>query len=817
MRVSYEWLADFVDLDGVTPMEAAAVLTRLGLEVETMTVVDLSQILIGKILEQIPHPKSRNPLWIHQVDLGDHVEQIIAGAPNAVPGSLVPVAMPGTTVPNGKLVKDMNIAGYKARGMLCSAEELLLGDDHSGILILNAGNPGDSLASVIPSQVTMDIEVTSNRPDCMGHLGVARELAAGLDRPMKVDFMPAFTGSADPPGRDLVNVSIDEPDLCARYIGGVIKGVSVGPSPDWLQRRLRACGVRPINNVVDITNYVLLEYAQPLHAFDLSKLRTPPPLNGSLRDTVGSSPARGEVRAPEVHVRKARVGEKLLCLDGIERELASDMLVIADARQPVAIAGVIGGEDSAVTDASTDILLEAATFNGSSVRQTARELGLRTEASARFEKGLPAELALAGARRAASLIAELAGGTVHREWADVYPRPQEPVRVRLRPAQVDEVLGLHVPLEESESILKRLNFHVRPLEDGDWDVLPPVFRLDVTIPEDLVEEVGRVYGYDRVPPTLPGHRREAWIPAVPSIGRRLDAAREVLAGAGYTETWNPALVSGRVLESLRVDAHAMRVSNALSDDMDTLRTSLLPSLVGVVGLNRDRGRQEVRIYEIASAFLAPVGDKSEQPDEPMRLGAVATAGASAEAGRVAFYAMKAVLDTSLAAVGAPPVAYQRGAQDLFHPGRCAAVLMDGRLLGYIGELHPTVASTFKIEGRMVAIEIDVEPVLAASRIPRAQPLPRFPAVERDLAVVVEDHLAATALLATINEVGGAHMEQARAFDEYHGPQVPDGHKSIAFTLTFRSPERTLTDAEVDKVMTEIKLGLQKRHKSRFRE
>ena len=538
MRVSYEWLADFVDLEGVTPKEAAAVLTRLGLEVETMTVVDLSQIIVGKVLEQIPHPKSRNPLWVHQVDLGDHVEQIIAGAPNAVPGSLVPVAMPGTTVPNGKLVKDMNIAGYKARGMLCSAEELLLGDDHSGILILNSGKPGDSLESVIPSQVTMDIEVTSNRPDCMGHLGVARELAAGLDRPMKADFMPAFTGTANPPGRDLVKVSIDEPDLCARYIGGVIKGVKVGPSPEWLQRRLRSCGVRPINNVVDITNYVLLEYAQPLHAFDLARI----------------SP-------PEIHVRKARVGEKLLCLDGIERRLTQEMLVIADAKQPMAVAGVIGGEDTAVTDGTTDILLEAATFNGSSVRQTARELGIRTEASSRFEKGLPAELALAGARRAASLIAELAGGSVHREWADVYPRPQEPVRVRLRPGLVDDVLGLHVPLEEAESILKRLNFHVRPLEDGDWDVLPPVFRLDVTIPEDLVEEVGRVYGYDRVPPTLPGHRRDRWIPAVPSIGRRLDVAREVLAGAGFTETWNPALVSGRVLESLRIDAHAMRVSN----------------------------------------------------------------------------------------------------------------------------------------------------------------------------------------------------------------------------------------------------------------
>jgi phenylalanyl-tRNA synthetase beta chain len=793
MRISYEWLGDFVDLDGVSPKEAAEVLTRLGIEVESLTLVDLSQIVIGKILEQVKHPKSRTDLWVHQVDLGGHVEQIIAGAPNAVVGTLVPVALPGTTVPNGKLVKDMNIAGYKAGGMLCSAAELLLGDDHSGILILDSGTPGEPLTTVIPNQAIMEAEVTSNRPDCMGHMGVARELAAGLDRTMKVDFMPAFNGKADPPGRDLIKVAIDDSDLCSRYIGGVITGVKVGPSSRRVQRRLRAAGVRPINNIVDITNYVLLEYAQPLHAFDLSKLS-----------------------GGEVHVRRARAGEKLLCLDGAERELTPEMLVIADAAKPVAIAGVIGGEETAVTDATTDVLLEAATFNGPNVRQTSRAFGLRTEASARFEKGLPEELAQAGARRAAAMIAELAGGTVHRDWADVYPRPQEPVRIRLQPWLVDEVLGVHVPLEDSEAILVRLGFHVRVLGDGEWDVLPPVFRLDVTIPEDLVEEVGRVFGYDRVPPTLPGRRHETWTPLVPSVDRRLDAAREVLAGAGFTETWNPALVSGRKLESLRVAAHALRVSNALSDDMDTLRTSLLPSLVDAVALNRDRGRDEVHVYEIASAFLARVGAKTSQPEEPLRLAAVTTAGNTADSGQAAFYRMKAVLAACVESLSAPACTYQRGAAELFHAGRCAAVVMEGRQLGYLGELHPTVSASLKVEGRLVAFEIDVEPVLASSHIPRAQPLPRFPAVEHDLAVVVEEHVAASSLLTAIEESAGDLLEMARAFDEYHGAQVPEGHKSIAFALTFRSPERTLTDAEVDKVMKDIRLALEKRHHVKFR-
>ena len=794
MRVSYEWLGDFVDLTDVSPKEAAEVLTRLGVEVESLTLVDLSQILIGKVLEQIPHPKSKKPLWVHQVDVGGRVVQIIAGAPNAVPGTLVPVALPGTTVPNGNVVKDMTIAGFKAGGMLCSASELLLSDDHSGILILDSGRPGEPLTTVIPSQAIMEAEVTSNRPDCMGHLGIARELAAGLDRPLKGDFMPAFTGTGIPPGRELVKVTIDETELCSRYIGAVIKDVKVGPSPDWLQRRLRACGVRPINNIVDITNYVLLEYAQPLHAFDLTRL-------------TGS----------EIRVRRAREGEKLLCLDGVDRELKPEMLVIADAQRPVAIAGVIGGEETAVTDGTTEILLEAATFSGPSVRQTARTLGLRTEASARFERGLPPELALAGARRAASLISELAGGKVHKEWPDVYARPQEPVRVRLKPWLIDEVLGIHVPLEESEAILVRLGFHVKVLGDGEWDVLPPVFRLDVTIPEDLVEEVGRVYGYDRVTPTLPGRRHDTWTPLTPSLDRSLDAAREVLAGAGFTETWNPALVSGRKLEALRVAAHAMRVSNALSDDMDTLRTSLLPSLIDVVALNRDRGRDEVCVYEIASVFLARIGEKDSQPEEPLRVAAVATAGSTAESGREAFYRLKSVLDACLADLSAPSCTYQRGAAELFHPGRCAAVTLDGRQLGYLGELHPTVVASMKLEGRVVAFEIDVEPVLAASRLPKAQSLPRFPGVERDLAVVVEEHVAAGTLLASITEAAGDLLETARAFDEYHGAQVPEGYKSIAFTLTFRSPERTLTDAEVERVMVEIKQTLEKKHQARFRE
>ncbi|MBO0685277.1 MAG: phenylalanine--tRNA ligase subunit beta, partial [Candidatus Dormibacteraeota bacterium] len=549
MKASLDWLKELSGIAGIGPEEAARVLTMAGFNVEEVTIIDLSQILVGRVLSQVPHPSSRKPLWIHQVDLGAERRQIIAGAPNAVAGSLVPVALPGTRVPSGTVVRDGKIAGEAAQGMLCSAAELEISEDSEGIMLLDQGAPGQPLEEIIPSDAVFDVDVTPNRPDNLCHLGLARELAAAMGRRLPGDFMPPFTGGVLPPGTELIEVGIEAPDLCRRYIGAVITGVRVGPSPAWMQRRLRAAGVRPISNVVDVTNYVLLEYGQPLHAFDLAT-----------------------IRGRRIVVRQARDGEELLCLDGETRRLDSRMLVIADAERPVAMAGVIGGEETAVGAGTTDVLLEAANFDGVNVRATSRAVKLRTEASQRFEKGLSPELALAGARRAATLLAEVCGGQVHTDWADEYPRPQQPVRVRLRPEWVDGLLGTHVPLQEMEDILQRLGFQVRVEDDGSWDVLPPVFRLDVSIPEDVAEEVGRIYGYDKVPATLPGRRRTTWHPAAPSAERRLDSARHALAGSGFTEAVTPSLVEGALLERLGTQGRAMHLINPVSDDQDTLRT-----------------------------------------------------------------------------------------------------------------------------------------------------------------------------------------------------------------------------------------------------
>ena len=792
MKLVYSWLGDYLDLRGVTPQQAADTLTRVGVEVESVNVIDYSEILVGRILTWRPHPESRNPLWIHEVDVGGETRTIIAGAPNAVEGSVVPVALPGTTVPSGKLVRDIVIAGVPAKGMLCSAEELLRCEaSEPAIMLLDSGTPGQSLAELYPTDAILEAEITSNRPDCLGHLGVARELAAALNRPLNSDFMPVFLGEAEPAGTEFVKVTIEDPDLCRRYIGAVIRGVEVGPSPEWLQTRLCRAGVRPISNIVDITNYVLLEYGQPLHAFDLAKLA-----------------------GPEIRVRRARAGERLLCLDGEERELAAEMLVIADAERPVALAGVIGGEESAVGAGTRDILLESATFDGPNVRSTMRATGLRTEASSRFEKGLAPELALAGARRAAALLSELAGGQVHREWPDEYPRPQEPVRVHVHPEKVDAVLGAHVPLEEGEAILRRLGFHVRVQEDGAWDVLPPVWRLDVGIPEDIAEEVGRHYGYDKVEATLPGARRTELNPAPPSRDRRLDAVREVLTGAGVSESITPALVPWRELEELDLGRRAMRVSNALSDEMNALRTSLLPSLLHNLERNRNRG-QAGAFFELAKVYLAKDGS-GDLPDEPLRLGAILPTGPDASDGRTALLRMKSMLDASVRALGAPPVTYRPGRHHLFHPGRCAEVLLGEAVLGHLGELHPTVTGRHDLPGRAAAIEIDAEPLLEAASVAKAQPLPRFPAVTRELNVVVEDDQAATEVMATAAAAGGELLDEVRVVDEYHGAQVGEGRKSLNLALTFRSPERTLTDPEVDSLLGEIRSALERRFSAGFR-
>ena len=792
MRISYEWLGDYVDTSGITPQEAAHLLTMTGTKIESVQVTDRSNIIVGRVLEQKDHPRSNKPLWIHQVDIGGgRVIQIIAGAPNAVAGTLVPVALPGTKVPSGTVVRDGKIAGEPAQGMLCSADELLLGEEREPrIMLLDHGEPGESLAQYIPVEAIFEAEITPNRPDCLGHLGVARELAAAAGREFKADFMPPYIEGVPPPAAELIDVAIEAPDLCTRFVAVPITGVKVGPSPDWVQRRLRAAGVRPISNVVDATAYVMLEHGKPTHVFDAAKLH-----------------------GKQLHVRDARPGESILCLDGQTRSLRPGMLVVADARGPVAIGGIIGGEESGVSDSTTDVIIESAGWDGVNIRATSRALGLRTEASVRHEKGLAPEVAMAGARRAAALVREWAGGQVHSDWVDVYPRPQEPIRVELDPRQVDGLLGVHIPPEESQAILRRLGFQVRAEAGGVWDVLPPVFRLDVELSEDVVEEVGRIYGIERIPATLPGRRHTKWEPA-----QAVDhewAIREVLLGAGFEEVVSPALVARKVLEKLGLAGDAARtLINPMSDELDTMRTSLLPSLLAVARYNQDRNGEQVDAFEMARVYHGKLdGGLAE---ERMRLMVIARVGEGADAGREGFLRLKSVMDRLAAEVAAGTPIYERDSPALFHPGRTARIRLAGKELGIVGELHPTTLAAFDLDGRTVALDVDVAALLSAISERKAVELPRYPAIRQDLAPVVDDTVAAADLEATIKSAGKPYLASVRAFDEYRGGQVGEGRKSIAFALTFRSPERTLTDAEVEGVMAEIKRALEKKHQAGFR-
>lgn len=791
MRISYAWLGDYLDTSGISPHEAAELLTMTGTKVESVQVIDLSAIIVGRVLEQKDHPRSNKPLWIHQVDVGGgKVIQVVAGAPNAVAGTLVPVALPGTKVPSGTVVRDGKIAGEPAQGMLCSAEELLLGEDKEPrIMLLDRGEPGESLAKYIPVDAIFEAEITPNRPDCLGHLGVARELAAAAGRDFKADFMPPYIEGVPPPAAELIDVAIEVPDLCSRFVAVPITGVKVGPSPDWVQRRLRAAGVRPISNVVDATAYVMLEHGKPTHVFDAAK-----------------------VADKQLHVREARGGESILCLDGQTRTLRPGMLVVADGRGPVAIGGIIGGEASGVSDTTTDVIIESAGWDGVNIRATSRALGLRTEASVRHEKGLAPEVAMAGARRAAALVREWAGGQVHSDWVDVYPKPQEPIRVELDPQKVDDLLGVHVPRDESERILRRLGFQVRAEADGGWDVLPPVFRLDIELPEDVVEEVGRIYGIDRIPASLPGRRHATWQPSQPVDHEW--AMREVLLGAGFEEVVSPALVARKVLDRLGLAGDARSLINPMSDVLDTMRTSLLPSLLAVARFNQDRNGELVDAFEMARVYRGKL--EGGLAEEPVRLTVIARLGEGADAGREGFLGLKSVMDRLATDVAAAMPAYDRVSRHLYHPGRTARVALAGNELGVLGELHPSTLAAFGLDGRAVALDIDVGALVGAGRERKAAELPRYPAVQLDLAVTVADDVPAGELQATINEAAGSHLESVRAFDEYRGGQVGEGRKSIAFTLTFRSPERTLTDAEVEGVMAEIKRALEKKHQAGFR-
>ena len=784
MRISLNWLSEYVDLP--SPEDTAKRLTAVGLEVEAIerTGTGLGGVVAARILSSEKHPNAEK-LSVTRVDRGEGEPlQIVCGAKNYQVGDVVPLATVGTVLPGGTKIEKAKLRGVESFGMLCSARELGLSEDASGLMILDRTvAPGTPIAKALGIEdVLLEVNVTPNRPDALSHVGIAREVAAALGTKVR---MPApKPGEQGAPARDAVKIRIEAPDRCARYAARVIEGVKIGPSPLWLARRLEACGVRSISNVVDATNFVLLELGHPLHAFDFDK-----------------------VAGHEIVVRTARSGEKMTTLDGKERALSPEDLLIADRDRGSALAGVMGGGDSEISAGTTRVLLESAWFQPGSIRRTSRRHGLKTEASYRFERGADPGMVIPAVDRCAALIAELAGGTVRPGIVDCHPREVRAPEVRLRWARPAAILGMDIARQDAEKILAGLGFVERAVDDegATWQV--PSWRADVSIEEDLVEEIVRTKGYDAIPETLPHGASDT--PAEPVEARAVARVRQALEAAGFAEAVNFSFVAERELAPFdhqvvtgdgKGRALGIALKNPISADLSVMRTGLVPSLLKNAAHNLRQRIPDVRLYEIASIYHPGPDPKDRPSSESVEVAGVIVGRRSpvgwAVGGDAAdFYDAKTAVAGILEALGID-ARWEAVGDTWLHPRHSAKVLVGEDVLGVVGELHPRVAAAFELPRGVLAFRLSLDALLRAARlVPQHRPLPRLPAVLRDLAVVLEEGAQAAAVEALVREE--PLVEAVTLFDVYRGAPLPPGKKNLAFAIAYRAPDRTLTDAEAD--------------------
>jgi len=792
--ISYKWLQDYVDVPW-GPEELAHRLTMAGLEVEGISSLtpDLGGVYVGLVQKIEPHPEA-DTLKVCAVDVGSLGRySIICGAPNVAAGQMVAVALEGAVLPGGLEIRPTEIRGVLSQGMICSQAELGISDNHDGIWVLPGDlQPGDKLVEALGlDDWVLDVSIYANRPDCMSVLGIAREIAAltgGTLRLPAVDYQ-----ELDIPLTERTSVIVEDGERCPRYTAALAEGLQVAPSPLWMQLRLLAAGMRPINNVVDITNYVMLETGQPLHAFDFHKL------------------AEGRLV-----IRTARPGEEIVTLDGERRKLTPEMLLICDARDPKCIAGIMGGEDSEVTAQTTAILLESANFSPVSVRRTSRALGLSSESSSRFEKGLDPEGALFASKRALHLLQDLANAQIYAGHIDLAAKRPARTVINFELSEVQRLLGVAVPREDVVRILRSLEFAVEEMGPDSLRVTVPSHRGDVQLPADLVEEVVRIWGLENLPSTLPPDRSGGG-----GQSERMQVAghiREVLVGAGLQEALTYSFGRSDNHQRLqRGEAPVIRLQNPISEDLAALRISLLPGLLEAVNLNASRQQARAALFELGPVYLGEVPLR-EQPKEEWRLGVVlwgqrqAANWALGEA-EFDFYDLKGVLELLLPW---PDLEWRRGEDPTFHPGRQMVLRYQGREVGVFGEVHPQVLRNFRIPGRAYAAELRFEEFLPLFRqTPVFQALPRFPAVDRDLAVVVDGQQPVGDLLQALRELAGELLQEVTVFDVYAGKPIPEGKKSVAFSFRFQG-DRTLQDAEINSIMERCLEGLKQRFGAEIR-
>jgi phenylalanyl-tRNA synthetase beta chain len=799
MRVPLDWLHEYCR----PALDAHALAERLamtGTEVERVErhgVGALERFVVGKVLEAGRHPDA-DRLTVCKVDLGDpEPAQIVCGAPNVAAGQTVAVARPGALMPDGTKLHAAKLRGVVSDGMILAEDELAIGTEHDGILLLDRDGlqPGTPLEQVLPiATEVLVLEVTSNRPDCLGIYGVAREVHAATGEPLAE---PPWTADPGAPGEvEHVRIEVKCPELCPRFTARVYEDVQIGPSPPWLKARLMAAGQRPISNVVDISNYVMLLTGQPVHAFDLDR-----------------------VAGSRLTVRRARDGETVETLDGQTRRLDSRMVVIDDEQGPTSIAGVMGGARSEVTPTTTRVLLEAATWIGANIHRTALKLGLRTEASSRFEKQLQPEQAMEAQALAGQLLIDLCGALVLRGTVDLGGPGPAPPTIRLRDARIESLLGVPVPRERSREILSALEFDVADAPDG-LDCKPPAFRrADVTREADVIEEVARLNGLENLPATLPSrHGAAGRLTAVQRLRRR---ASDLLAAQGLHEIVGWSFTGPAAPDRLRLsESAAVVLANPMSAEQSRLRTTLLVSLLDVAAQNRARGAHRIRLFEAGPVYL-PRAER-QLPDEPYHLGALTIGPVrpgtwrDPEPRAADFYAAKGVLQGVLDALRADWQLRPTQNYGFLHPGRGAEIVVAGKQAGWLGEIHPDVAAEWELSGAVSAFEFDLD-AMPEPPIALYTDVTSFPEVREDLAVVVAEQTSAAQLLDTIRRAGGPLLADADVFDVYRDPQrLGEGMVSLAVRLHYRAPDRTLTDEEVAARRTAIVQALAQELGARIR-
>jgi phenylalanyl-tRNA synthetase beta chain len=799
VKVPFGWLTSYCDPD-MSVEEVGDALAMHSIELERISRLGVSStdnFVVGKVLDVEQHPDA-DRLTVCEVDTGDGKRTIVCGAPNVAAGQTVPVALPGAMLPDGTELKQARLRGVVSDGMILSEPELELGDDAERIMVLeDSASPGSPLADVLPiSESVLELEPTSNRVDCFGVYGVARELHAvtGAELaapPWETDAEATGDGNVD----DYSSVRVEAPELCPRFTARVFTDLGIGPSPTWLKARLIGAGMRPINNVVDITNYVMLITAQPLHAFDLDK-----------------------VPDGELIIRTAREGETMTTLDGVERSFDTDTVLVCDRDGPSGIGGIMGGAASEVSAETTRLLLEVANWNGVNILRSSRRLGLRTDASTRYEKQLHPELAMWGQRVASKLIIELCGARLVPGTVDVAGEIPARHRAALRTARAQRLLGMRIEPDRCATYLERLGFDVET-NGADLNTVVPVHRhYDVTREADLIEEVGRIHGYaEHLPATLPqGTDQGGLLDRQQALRRR---AEDVMRDLGFDGVATLSLTDPGMPSRLRVAdgeprSEPIRISNPLSREHSALRTTLIGSLLDAARYNLAYGAERAALYEVGRAYLragepaadGPLGGRfaGAQPApayEPQRVACLAT-GALVEAGwrspavEADFYAIKAVLDALCSALGLR-VDVAVTEEPFLHPGRAARVLLDTGEVGWIGELHPLLCRAWDLDSA-AGFELDLAPLVATAPHGREhyEDVISYPAVHQDVAVVVPDDTEAARVRAAVLEGGGELLRSAEVFDLYRGEQVGEGRKSLALRLEFRAPDRTLTDEEV---------------------